>query len=256
MKLPILIGVLLASISLESRQMVTVITPLDSGPEVRIVTLQNGKGRAGVRVDIFRSDRLFEEEKHVSTLVSEDGGRIKLPPLVPGYYHLEAVVADKTRARGDEVNADLYLYVSSHSRPTPTLFPLELVDPVAQRENLREDLIVKAEQKPVSSIIREFRGTVYDMTGAVIPGAEIRVMRKGTQGKVTVVLLKSDEKGEFQKNLPDGEYVAQISRLGFETRVFLFKISEKGDQQLTVRLDVASVSEEVSISQAILPQTK
>ena len=254
MKLLILMGVLLASISVRATQTVNVMTPLESGPQVRVVTLHNGKGLVGVRVDVFRSESLLGEEKHVSTLVSEDGGWIKLPALVPGYYHLEGVVADKARTHDDAIHGDLYLNVFGQSQ-APMLFTIELVDPVAQREHISEELIIKAEQKPITSVIKEFRGTVYDASGAVIPEAEIRVMRKGTQGKVTVALLKSDETGEFRKNLLDGEYVAQISRAGFETRVFLFKVtSGKGDQQLTVTLNVASASEEVSISQAALPQ--
>lgn len=242
-KLSILLCLLLASLyPAPAMQSVTVVAPAKSGERVRIAVLLNGHGEKGVRVDIFRYQLgSGRAEKWLFALTSDAYGWVNPRRLPPGHYHAIAL-------SGNMLRADLYLDVSPDSGKSAIAFPMPLLP---SGIITREELIAKAEQKPLTDIVKEFRGVVYDPTGAVIAGASIEVVRKGTAGKVKVANLKSDEKGKFYKRLRYGEYVAIVSMPGFETRFLSFAVTEGGAPQLNVTLSVAPMSEGVSVAEIL-----
>src|SRR5215831_11903670 len=92
----------------------------------------------------------------------------------------------------------------------------------------------------------QIAGTVHDASGAVIPGAEIKVTQTATGAVRTTI---SNENGQYVfANLPLGPYVLEASQPGFTTYV------EKGivlqvDSNLTIDipLKVGAVGEELTV---------
>src|SRR5579864_2253227 len=70
---------------------VTVVTPQQSGRNVRIAVLVDGKPRNGVRVEMYRYKLVQgKAERPRFTLISDENGWIRPPKLVPGHYHVVA----------------------------------------------------------------------------------------------------------------------------------------------------------------------
>ena len=60
------------------------------------------------------------------------------------------------------------------------------------------------------------RGTVVDPQGAIVSGANIRLLRDNDQ----VAQAPTDARGEFRfDSLPEGRYQVEVTAAGFETRV-------------------------------------
>jgi len=61
------------------------------------------------------------------------------------------------------------------------------------------------------------KGTVSDMTGAVIPGAEIVICRVGEAGEpIAKKKIVTDSDGHFSLDLSPGQYHLVLTRLGFK----------------------------------------
>ena len=96
-------------------------------------------------------------------------------------------------------------------------------------------------------------GTIYDATGAVIPGVQV-VLVDATETKWTAT---SKPSGRFE--LPPvgaGRYVLDVSLPGFRSLRQEFELRDPGDWNRAVTLQIGAVSETVSISasRAVLPQ--
>ncbi|HLL73836.1 MAG TPA: carboxypeptidase-like regulatory domain-containing protein [Pyrinomonadaceae bacterium] len=90
------------------------------------------------------------------------------------------------------------------------------------------------------------RVTVYDPTGALVAGARVRLRSKDAE--------KSDETGRqgeaaFSRLRP-GEYQLTVEAEGFEAFVQPALLVAAGANQTEVRLEVAAVSEEVTVSRS------
>jgi hypothetical protein len=91
-------------------------------------------------------------------------------------------------------------------------------------------------------------GTVLDVSGAVIPGAEVKVKNDGTGTEYTTITFES---GTFTiPALPPGTYTATVSLPGFKT-VVLSNIALSAGVPSTIRviLEVGGVQETVSVEE-------
>jgi hypothetical protein len=105
-----------------------------------------------------------------------------------------------------------------------------------------------AERQTTSSSVQTFHGVVHDQSGAVIPGAMIDVMVKGTQGSKHAALIRSDNSGKFSADLPKGDYVAVIASPGFQVQTLSFSIAAAGtSSDLQIVLIVGSATQTVNI---------
>ncbi|BDC47790.1 hypothetical protein F183_A01060 [Bryobacterales bacterium F-183] len=90
-------------------------------------------------------------------------------------------------------------------------------------------------------------GTVIDSSGAVIPGAAVQAVNKGTS--VTFDTLSTDA-GEFNlPNLPLGEYTVTVKKDGFQTqKIDNVEVAVSKVTNITAKLGVASQGTIVEIS--------
>ncbi len=89
-------------------------------------------------------------------------------------------------------------------------------------------------------------GWVEDASGGVIPGAKVKLIGKTTgEGFKTT----SDETGRFEfANLPEGEYVLSAQAPGLEKTDKKVKVGVSPMAPIHVRLDVAEMKEEVTVT--------
>lgn len=102
--------------------------------------------------------------------------------------------------------------------------------------------IREAEDAPAASQGKDFHGIVLDPSGSVLAQTEIQVSRQDDLDAGPVLLLRSDEKGEFSCHLNSGTYVALFHALGFRTYVAVFEVTENGEAELRITLEVGSVA--------------
>ncbi|MEZ5347563.1 MAG: alpha-2-macroglobulin family protein, partial [Pyrinomonadaceae bacterium] len=90
------------------------------------------------------------------------------------------------------------------------------------------------------------RGTVLDMTGAVIPGADVLV---STSDRSVILKGKSDESGVFLiENVEPGNYSVEISAAGFRKAVYSnVRVSSQSLTQIEVTMDVGTVDAVVEV---------
>lgn len=206
-----------------------VIGPTKSSQHILVRTLLDGKPQKGVQIKIFKSKPgLGEESAPLAVLTSTQDGRVSPPTLSPGHYHLRAT----SDAR---LIADLYLDVSTQAEASA--FSMELApNPFPTRE----DRIATAEQSSARERVKEFRGVVYDPSGAVIPGVSIEIVRRGTEGRDRAAQVKSGGAGAFVASLSEGSYVALFFSPGFQIRVVAFDVSRQGSFDLKVTLQLGA----------------
>jgi uncharacterized protein YfaS (alpha-2-macroglobulin family) len=95
--------------------------------------------------------------------------------------------------------------------------------------------------------LAEVTGTVFDASGAVIPGTTIKLLKTGT--KVQTVTTGAD--GQF--NVPDlgvGSYQIQASAPGFRVAACQFSLKERDRAIFSLVLEVGAVTESVMVEAA------
>jgi hypothetical protein len=98
--------------------------------------------------------------------------------------------------------------------------------------------------------LAEIAGTVTDVTGAVVAGAEIRIESEGNHGlrKAT-----TNQEGRFTlKALRPGKYTVRVMARGFETSVRTISMEARDRAVLAVQLTVGSVTETVMVEAAAM----
>jgi hypothetical protein len=145
-------------------------------------------------------------------------------------YRVRSAGPDRHFNTGD----DLAVYVRDHSaavtdQPTP-----------ADRLSLR----VEHDRGPFNSLA-ELTGTVFDPSGAIIPGATVTLRRRATNATRTA---NTDRSGSFTfAGLTPGNYTAHISSRGFQEASFDFTVQARDLAVLSANLPVGSVSETVTV---------
>jgi len=99
--------------------------------------------------------------------------------------------------------------------------------------------LTAARDKPPSERIQDFAGVLLDESGADIPGARIRIWKRGSEDEGPTVEAVSDQEGRFSAHLAEGTYIAVFRERGFRDQLVIFDIA-KGDGakefQVTLRV--------------------
>ena len=82
----------------------------------------------------------------------------------------------------------------------------------------------------------------------MIPGANIKVVRRGSADKADALRLKSDANGHFSAQLTDGVYIAFFSSPGFRTEIVPFEVAAQGEKEMLVKLQLGNVTQSLKVS--------
>jgi hypothetical protein len=109
------------------------------------------------------------------------------------------------------------------------------------------DLNVEHDRGPFNRLA-EIAGTVTDLTGAVVPGARVRV-REVSTGRVRTA--SADAAGQFNLSaLPGGKYEVQVSVAGFNVATCEISIQPRDRAVLSAKLAVGASTQVVEVEAA------
>ena len=200
--------------------------PQESSRNVRIAVVLNGKPVKLARVDFCT---VTGAQACFSAYTGDDG--VAVPQaLALTTYHVFALFEDG-------LSSDLYLHVSPQGKATSFAMDLTPSFKAAQA------VLAAAEKLPIREIVREFAGSLQDPSGAMIPGVNIKVVRKRPADQTDVLRLKSDANGHFSAQLTDGVYIAFFSSPGFRTEIVPFEAAAQGEKEMLVKLQIGSVTQ-------------
>jgi hypothetical protein len=180
--------------------------------EVRILAVQDGKPLVGASLSVF----FGAEDKASLLLATDQRGLAVVSRLRPGRYHIVALSPDRLDT------AVLYMEVPEKAAAQTSSFLIDLT-----ASDLGPPITLAApavNTAPINDYIRQFKGVVSDVTGAVIPKAQVQVYRRGEEVKEPVAKLRADVSGRFSAQLAPGAYVAFLESPGFKTRIVGFEI--------------------------------
>ncbi len=205
--------------------------PEESSPNVQIAVVLNGKPVKLAQVSFCT---VTGAQACFSAYTGDNG--IAVPhALSLTTYHVFALFED-------DLSSDIYLHVSAQGKATAFVMDLTPSFKAAQA------VLAAAEKLPVREIVREFTGSVQDSWGAVITGANIKVVRKGSADKAGVLRLKSDANGHFSAQLTDGIYIAFFSSPGFRTEIVPLEVSAQGEKEMLVKLQIGNVTRSMKVN--------
>jgi len=97
-------------------------------------------------------------------------------------------------------------------------------------------------------------GTVKDVSGGVIPGAEVKIINVETN---TTRIVVADDTGFFTApNMPAGNYSVEVSLTGFKTAKVPVEVSVRENRVVQLVLEPGALSEVVSVSAANVSQVE
>lgn len=236
--------------------------PIPIAQKARITVLYDGKPSPNTQVKINQLGRAGD----IAILITDADGSVILPELPPGRYFISATYTTESFRQSVEVcmaPCGDYGRDVVHFVPTTLYGPLRVLDVNAlalsevhmetrpMPDPGSDSMLAAAEQQPITHRLQDFRGVVQDISGAVIPGAWINVVVKGTGGKNHAASLYADKDGRFSAHLAPGDYVAFIQSPGFKTSVVSFTITPTySASPLLIVLNVGSETTTVTITEA------
>jgi len=114
-------------------------------------------------------------------------------------------------------------------------------------ESTRMNVNIEHDRGPMNGRA-EIVGTVTDTSGAVVPGADVE-LRSVASGKTRPAT--TDASGRFSfSGLPKGDYVIQVSQMGFKTAVQDLTLEERDRAVLSAVLSIGHASEVVEVTGA------
>jgi hypothetical protein len=197
---------------------------------VRIAVSLNGHPAPGANVDFCTAG----DKPCLSVFTSKDGVAIS-PWLPDGNYIVTASLDDVS-------GGDLYLHVSRKGKTGA--FSIDLTESFRAAQNYRS----AADKLPIRETLQVFQGFLQDPSGATIAGANIKIVRRGSENHAIVQRVKTDPSGHFSATLDDGMYVAFFSCLGFRTEIVPFEIASQGSKELLVKLQVGQTTESMRVA--------
>jgi hypothetical protein len=189
--------------------------PQKSSSHIRIAVVLDGKPLKDAKVVVYH---VYPSSSRSYDLTTDESGIVALPELPAGTY---------------DVSASLHGFVTSSLSlgVTPaadvSAFSIDLTDSVQRAESL-----------PVRDQIRTFAGTVSDQSGAVIPLADILVVKKGSRLQDIVLKAEQGTDGRFSAQLPAGSYIAFFFSQGFHTAIVPFEVTKAGHWDLRIVLTI------------------
>lgn len=190
----------------------------------RITIVQNGKPLKDAVVQLY-----IPGVQGSSSPLINDNGTAMLPKLRPGKYCVIATAKD-TRSAG------VCLDVSLSAEDKTTVLSIDVPSKPTWPDGPE---LAAAEKMPIGNRLRDFSGTVQDESGAVVSGAEIDVLSKGSENKKYLAQIQSDHSGRFSTHLAEGTYIAFFRMSAFRTHIAVFEVvREAGSKDLLITLKV------------------
>jgi uncharacterized protein YfaS (alpha-2-macroglobulin family) len=150
------------------------------------------------------------------------------------YYRVRSAGPDRTFDTGD----DLAVFIEEQSG--------SVVDRPGQRQG-GFNVDIEHDRGPMGEFA-EVTGKVFDMSGALVPGATITVRQISTRSTRTG---HSNRDGQFTLSaLPPGRYHAEVASPGFERMSSDFTIQARDLAVLSVALTVGAATETVTVTDA------
>jgi len=108
-------------------------------------------------------------------------------------------------------------------------------------------ILACAASAPAQTTSTEVLGTVTDGSGAVVPGAEVTLLRTATQGKRQT---RTDSSGNFSFPLIEiGDYTLTVSSTGFKTQIQTgINVAYQQKARVNVTLEIGATSERVEVA--------
>jgi|ERR1700692_2182265 len=184
-----------------------------SSDRVRIVVVLGGKPLKGARVSFYptASQSVFSE-------LTDGEGIVTPPVLATGDYNVIATLYKV-------VSTSLWLHVGRENGISR--FSMDLTDSVQ-----------RAEELAIHDHLKAFQGTVLDPTGAIIQGADIVVVKRGSQMQDIVLVTKTEANGHFFDQLAEGSYIAFFFAQGFRVSTVPFEMTKDGSGNLQIILPI------------------
>ncbi len=192
-----------------------------------IVVTKLGHAVTGARVDIYR--QIDHGERTYWTGLTDANGTVRPPELPIGRYRLFGDAGEDSSA--------MFLLVDDHAQDAKCR--LELSKEVSKKA----ELPILTKRTP-NVTLASFKGVVQDEGKAVIPRLKIEVLRRESLQTGPVARAESNEKGQFDLQLPQGSYVAVFSYQGFRRRSLAFTIGSKGWQGIQLTMIVGGLETE------------
>lgn len=191
-------------------------------PHTIIEVTRLGKRVSSAHLDVYREIEHGEQPTWAGT--TDKKGVATPPGFEPGEYRIVADVG--------ALSSTMLLHVAASSE-TSGKCEIKLDPPDAPK-------IANPLPEPTASIqMREFAGVVQDESGAVIPRAIIRILRKSSD-KQDVASTLSDKTGRFTMNLGTGKYLAVVQVQGFRTQVVSLRIAKDGWHAVQLTMEAAN----------------
>ena len=197
----------------------------------QIIVLDDGRPAAGAKVKILRLRAGDSVLLHEVTTGAD--GVVPISQLPIGRYEVIA--------SWEKLSDDLELQVARRYSDAKSRFTLNLVCCLPPT---LEERVASAEKASEKLRIRKMDGTVTDPTGALVAGAQLKVLRENQTKLEPVAQSKADREGHFSIDLPDGPYVLVASCPGFKTSVTLVEITAAAESgSLRIRLQIGDMTE-------------
>ena len=221
---PTIIALLLPILAVAECVTVQPLVELPPSKKVRLVALVGGKPLPNASIELVQNG-----PQPLAVLRTNRHGVAKLPALKPGFYSVLAASENQSRYRMD-------VHVLDKAKDQTGTFLLELQTAVVPSE---DEVPTSGGRVEVTERIQSFKGIVQDPSGAAVPRAVIRVFAKGV--KSPVVLLKTDESGNFSSHLAEGSYTVVVRSQGFKTFIMGLQVAPNGEaKELEVPLKIGS----------------
>ena len=209
------------------------VRPMDlqqSSRHISVSVSLNGKAVAGAKVNLCTSG-----DKPCFSVIAGDDGIARSGHLPDGNYFVSASI-------GEITGSDLYLHVSRKGKAK--IFRIDLTESF----RAAQDFLAQADQRPIRERLQVFQGFLRDPSGAGIPGADIKIMVRGSIDHAIIKKTSTDSSGYFSVALDDGMYVAFFSYQGFRTEIVPVEITPQGKPDFLVKLEIGKSPESIVVS--------
>ena len=197
-----------------------------SSRNAKITVLLSGKPQAKVKIVVS-----LPAGQGSRSFVTDSDGSVMLKDLPKG---MSCVKATAESNLADEV----CLQVPAHSNNEVSSVYMAFSAPLPT--DSFENKVKRAEQSDPSQRLRRLAGTLVDANGAVIPGADIQVYRRGKYLDGAPATFKTNDVGRFKASLEPGIYTVIFRMFGFEREFVEVEISPEGsERELYETLQVA-----------------
>jgi hypothetical protein len=201
-----------------------------SFPNVRLTVLKEGTPQRNVSLVVAAQ---MNGQQVRSAFTTDAHGTAELRNLASGTYCITATADPR-------LGADLCLLVTSGHGRKRSEFSLKLATLPPPPPTLEEQLKEAAKSAPQVRV-REFKGTVSDMSGAYIPHAGLVVYVHPVEKESSLIRLEADEQGQFSVPLNPGGYTAAFQSPGFRTRLVGFVIvPDESQESVPIVLQIGS----------------